>query len=140
MAQIEWRDEFSLGIATIDAEHRQLIAEINQLYDQLGLPMDALTIEALLAELQADISVHFALEELLMEQDGYAEFEAHRQDHHRLLDQIHDMIFQFEEDPHAGRELLKSTLSDWFGEHFTSFDARLHGLLNLPPGNRQRLS
>ncbi len=140
MAQIEWRDGFSLGIATIDAEHRQLIAEINQLYDQFVLPMDALTIEALLAELQADISAHFALEELLMEQAGYAEFEAHRQDHHRLLDQIHDMIFHFEEDPHEGRELLKSTLSDWFGEHFTSFDARLHGQLNLPPGNHQRLS
>jgi len=130
MAKIEWKDEFALGIATVDQDHQQLIEEINQLYDQLRLPLDALTIESLLAELQADISAHFALEELLMEQAGFAEYEAHRQDHHRLLDQIHDLVFQFEEDPYEGRKLLKSTLSDWFGDHFTSFDARLHGQLD----------
>jgi hemerythrin len=130
MAQIEWKDEFALGIATVDEDHQQLIEEINQLYDQFRLPLDALTIESLLAELQADISAHFALEELLMEQAGFVEYEAHRQDHHRLLDQLHDLVFQFEEDPYEGRKLLKSTLSDWFGDHFTSFDARLHGQLD----------
>lgn len=130
MAQIEWRDEFSLGNDAVDEEHRQLIVQINQLYDQLAMPLDALAIESLLAELQADISAHFALEELLMEQSGFAEFEAHRQDHERLLDEIHDLIFQFEEDPEEGRKLLKSTLSAWFSVHFNGFDARLHGQLD----------
>ena len=130
MAQIEWKDEFSLGNAAIDKDHRQLIEQINQLYDQFAMPMDASAIESLLVELQADISAHFALEELLMEQAKYAEFEAHRQDHDNLLDQINDLIFQFEEDPEKGRRLLKSTLSDWFSTHFTTFDARLHGRLD----------
>jgi len=130
MAQIEWKDEFSLGNDAVDEEHKQLIGQINQLYGQFAMPMDALTIESLLAELQADISAHFALEELLMEQSGFAEFEAHRRDHERLLDEINDLIFQFEEDPEAGRKLLKSTLSDWFGVHFNGFDARLHGQLS----------
>jgi len=130
MAQIEWKDEFNLGNAAVDEEHKQLIEQINQIYDQIAMPMDVLTIESLLAELQADISAHFALEELLMEQSGYAEFEAHRRDHERLLDDINDLIFQFEEDPEAGKKLLKSTLSDWFGVHFNGFDARLHGQLH----------
>jgi len=130
MAQIEWKDEFSLGNAAIDKDHRQLIEQINQLYDQFAMPMDAPAIESLLVELQADISAHFALEELLMEQSNYAEFEAHRQDHDNLLDQINDLIFQFEEDPEKGRRLLKSTLSDWFSNHFNTFDARLHGQLD----------
>lgn len=130
MAQIDWKDEFSLGNPAVDDEHKQLITQINQLYDQISLPMDVLAIESLLAELQADISAHFALEELLMEQSGFAEYEAHRRDHERLLDEINDLIFQFEEDPEEGRKQLKSTLSDWFGIHFTGFDARLHGQLN----------
>jgi len=130
MAQIEWRDEFSLGNDAVDEEHRQLIVQINQLYDQLAMPMDVLAIESLLAELQADISAHFALEELLMEQSGFKELEAHRQDHQLLLDEINDLIFQFEEDPAHGRKILASTLSAWFSDHFTSFDARLHGQLN----------
>jgi hemerythrin len=130
MSQIEWKNEYSLGNAAVDEEHRQLIVQINQLYDQFAMPMDALTIESLLAELQADISAHFAFEELLMEQAGYAEFEAHRQDHQLLLDEINDLIFQFEEDPEQGRKMLVSTLSAWFSDHFTSFDARLHGRLD----------
>ncbi|MGA9575717.1 MAG: hemerythrin family protein [Lysobacterales bacterium] len=130
MAQIEWRQEFSVGNAAVDQEHELLIAQINHIYDQLRLPLDIFSIESLLTDLQADISSHFALEELLMEEAGFAEYEAHRQDHQRLLDQINDMIFHFAEDPEEGKHMLKNTLSDWFYHHFKSFDARLHQLLN----------
>ncbi len=130
MALIEWRQEFSVGNAAIDHEHEQMIEQINQLYEQLDHPVDALTIEALLGEIQADISAHFALEELLMREAGYAEYEDHKDDHENLLDQIHDMIFSFSEEPDVGRELLMNQLSDWFGRHFASFDARLHRQLD----------
>jgi len=129
MAQIEWKDEFCIGHAAVDQEHELLVAQINRLYDQLSLPMDTLTIENMLGDIQADISTHFALEELLMEEAGFSEYEEHKQDHERLLDQIHDLIFHFEEDPGRGKELLKSSLSDWFSNHFRSFDARLHNQL-----------
>jgi hemerythrin-like metal-binding protein len=129
MAQIEWKDEFCIGHAAVDQEHELLVEQINRLYDQLSLPMDTLTIESMLGDIQADISTHFALEELLMEEAGFSEYEEHKQDHERLLDQIHDLIFHFEEDPDHGKELLKSSLSDWFSNHFRSFDARLHNQL-----------
>jgi hemerythrin len=129
MAQIEWTAEYSIGIAEIDKEHESLIAQINQLYDQLKLPLDIETMESMLADIQDDISTHFALEELLMQEAGYAEYEAHRQDHERLLDDIHDLIFHFQEDPESGKVLLGNRLSDWFGQHFRGFDARLHNQL-----------
>ena len=129
MAQIEWRQEFSIGIASVDQEHESLVAQINQLYEQLGLPLDTVTIEAFLDNLEADISAHFALEELLMQEADFAEYADHKQDHERLLDQIHDMKFHFAEDPDTGRELLVNSLSDWFSNHFKTFDARLHNLI-----------
>ena len=129
MAQIEWRQEYSIGNASVDQEHESLIAQINQLYEQLSLPMDIVAVEAMLADIQTDISTHFALEELLMEQAGFAEFEAHKQDHEQLLDQIHDLIFHFSEDPENGKKMLINGLSDWFSHHFRGFDARLHNQL-----------
>lgn len=129
MAQIEWTPAYSIGNAEVDREHQLLISQINQLYDQLSQPMDLIAIEAMLTEIQTDISTHFALEELLMQEAGFAEFETHRQDHERLLDQIQDMIFHFTEDPKSGKELLANRLSDWFSHHFKSFDARLHNQL-----------
>jgi len=129
MAQIEWREEYSVGNAAVDQEHEALIEQINQLYEQLSLPMDTITIETMLSDIQTDISTHFALEELLMQEAGFFEYEAHKQDHERLLDQIHDMMFHFSEDPDSGKELLLNRLSDWFSQHFRGFDARLHSQL-----------
>jgi hemerythrin len=129
MAQIEWREEYSIGNASVDKEHEELIEQINLLYEQLSLPLDTVAIESMLADIQADISTHFALEELLMQEAGFAEFEAHKEDHEKLLDQIHDLIFHFSEDPENGSKMLLNRLSDWFSHHFKGFDARLHNQL-----------
>ena len=126
MALLEWKAEYSVGNASVDQEHELLIEQINQIYEQLSQPADTITVEAMLGDIHADISAHFALEELLMREAGYAEYEAHKEDHEDLLDQIHDLIFSFAENPDSGRELLTNRLSDWFGRHFASFDARLH--------------
>ncbi len=130
MALLEWKPEFSVGNASIDHEHEQMIQQINALYDQLSVPVDAANVEAVLGEIHADISAHFALEERLMQKADYVEYEDHKEDHEELLDQIHDLMENFFNDPEAGQELLKSQLSDWFGRHFVSFDARLHEQLN----------
>jgi hemerythrin len=96
------------------------------LYEQLSEPVDAESVEAVLGEIHADISAHFALEERLMREADYVEYEDHKEDHEELLDQILELMDGFFEDPEAGQKLLKTQLSDWFGHHFASFDARLH--------------
>ena len=126
MPLLEWKPEYSVGNTAIDYEHEQMIAQINLLYEQLFDPQDGGNIEAVLGEIHADISTHFALEERLMREAAYLEYEEHKNDHEDLLDQILDLIDGFYEDPKKGQKLLKSELSDWFGRHFSSFDARLH--------------
>jgi hemerythrin len=126
MALLEWKPEFSVGNASIDHEHEHMIQMINDLYEQLAEPVNAENVEAVLGEIHADISAHFALEERLMREADYVEYEGHKEDHEDLLDQILELMDSFYEDPDAGQKLLKTQLSDWFGHHFTSFDARLH--------------
>jgi len=126
MALLEWKPEFSVGNTSIDHEHEHMIQAINDLYEQLAEPVDAESVEAVLGEIHADISAHFALEERLMREADYVEYVDHKEDHEDLLDQILELMDGFFEDPEAGQKLLKSQLSDWFGRHFASFDARLH--------------
>jgi len=126
MTLLEWKPEYCVGDAAIDHEHEHMIGQINALYDQLGGSVDAETIEAVLGEIHADISAHFALEERLMREASYGEYEDHKDDHEDLLDQIHDLMDSFYADPTEGQALLKSQLSSWFGRHFSTFDARLH--------------
>ena len=50
----------------------------------------------------------------------------YKENHEELLDQLHELMDRFVEDPQSGRQLLEGRLSDWFGGHFSTFDARLH--------------
>ena len=132
MSFLEWKSEFSVGIQSMDDEHRQMIGLINSVYVELNGRADRDSIEQFLGELYNAIAGHFALEERFMRESGYAEYEAHKDDHENLLDQIRDMMDAFDDDSESGFALLEERLSDWFGRHFATFDARLHGKLHIP--------
>ena len=134
MSLLEWKPEYSVGVASMDDEHREMIDMINGVYVQLGESPDADDIEACLEEIYNAIASHFALEERLMRDMGYAEYEDHKEDHEELLDEIRDLMDAFVVDAAAGAALLEQRLSDWFGNHFASFDARLHGRLHSSTG------
>ncbi|MGI9232807.1 MAG: bacteriohemerythrin [Woeseiaceae bacterium] len=129
MVLLEWKAEYSVGVASMDDEHREMIALINDVYEKLGSMPDTEAIESCLEEIFNTISLHFALEERIMRDSGYSEYEDHKDDHEELLDEIRDLMDSFATDPDEGARLLRLRLSDWFGKHFASFDARLHGKL-----------
>lgn len=128
MTLLEWKPEFSVGIASMDFEHKKMIGMINEIYDELLTHRDADSIEQFLGDIHTAISAHFALEERMMKEAEYVEYEAHKDDHEELLDEIRDMMDQLQADPEKAFELLRQNLVDWFGKHFATYDARLHGL------------
>jgi len=127
MSLLEWKPEYSVGIASMDDEHREMIDLINNVYAKLGTSPDPDDIEHCLENIYRAISLHFALEERIMREHSYAEYEEHKEDHEDLLDEIRDLMDEFIVDRNAGARLLEKRLSDWFAQHFASFDARLHG-------------
>lgn len=129
MAIVEWKESYSLGIPEIDAEHRELIALINEAWDMRDTTPEAGCIEAFLGEIHARIAAHFALEEKDMVESHYAEYLPHKADHERLLDEIVDLIDADHDGAEFESESFSATLEKWFAEHFRSFDARLHGAL-----------
>lgn len=132
MTLLTWKNEFSIGIDSVDFEHQEMIELINRLYAELTDRGNVEAIEHFLGEIHAAISAHFALEERVMKRSGYAEYEAHKDDHEELLDQIRDLMDEFEGDPEAAIDVLRTRLGDWFEGHFATFDARLHGKLHVP--------
>ena len=131
MSLITWKPEFAVGVDSVDFEHRQMIDLINEIYDEMKTRKDADSIEQFMGDVHFAISAHFALEERLMRESDYVEYEAHKEDHEELLDQIRELMDQFVSDPDKGFDLLQENLSDWFEHHFATFDARLHGQLEV---------
>ena len=132
MTLLTWNDGFSVGIDSVDFEHQEMIELINQLYAELSDRTDTEAIEHFLGDIHATISAHFALEERVMKRSGYDEYQEHKEDHEELLDQIRDLMDEFEGNPEEAIGVLKNRLGDWFEGHFASFDARLHGKLHVP--------
>jgi len=114
----------------MDDEHREMIDLINGTYEKLQSDAGADQVEEFLGEILSTISMHFALEERMMRNAGYDEFQAHKDDHEVLLDRLRDLMDDYFADAAGAAIRLEQSLSDWFAEHFSTFDARLHGKLD----------
>lgn len=130
MALIEWRDEFKIGIEEVDFEHRELIELINELYGEIKMEDSTVAVMYCLEEIYAKISAHFALEEKVMRVLKYDQCEDHKEDHERLLDSIRDIMDEYMDDPTLDEEKFSDRLNDWFVQHFSTKDARLHKFLH----------
>jgi hemerythrin len=126
MTLLRWKDEYSVGIAAVDHEHRELIDLINRLHDELDGPAAKLTVPAFFGDLLKGISAHFALEEKVMRDASYEGLGAHKADHEHLLDDLCDIMQAFEHSEEIDRIELAQRLDAWFSNHFKTHDARFH--------------
>jgi hemerythrin len=126
MALIEWKKNYSVGNQAVDHEHRELIDLINRLHEDLLAGSREPRVSAFLGEIFRAISAHFALEELFMREHGYDRASEHKQAHEELLEQIRDIMDDFEADRVAASRKLAGRLDEWFTVHFKTHDARLH--------------
>jgi hemerythrin len=134
MTGIEWRPEFSTGLAEVDHEHRGLIDLINAaLASCAEVPAARQEIEAALGEIYARTSAHFALEERLMERLEYDQRKEHKHDHERLLEDIRDIMDGLGHGAGFNQELFSARLVQWFSEHFRTHDARFHLRVAMSP-------
>ncbi len=134
MALIEWREDFSVGAPEIDHEHRELIELINQAHAELGGGASGATLShdsavEFLGEIHARIAGHFALEEKVMRAARYDHLGRHKAAHEILLDDIREFMDACETGQALDEAAFGARLADWFGEHFRTEDARLHGRL-----------
>ena len=126
MSLIEWKPEFSVGNAAVDHEHSELIEMINDLHATMQQPGSQEPVLDGLSEIYVQISAHFALEEKIMRDAKYADYESHKKDHELLLDQLLDIMDGVEEDGSYEEKRLSASLEHWFSAHFRTHDAKLH--------------
>ena len=103
-----------------------MIALINTLYQNVQEKKGSDTIMDFLGEIYTRVAAHFALEEKIMRELEYTAFAEHKDDHELLLDQIRDIMDDYEDNKHFAEDVLAQRLKTWFSEHFRTKDAQLH--------------
>lgn len=123
---LEWKDDYLIGVESLDFEHRDLFARINELHQQLVRREDKARIEEALAGIHSRMAAHFALEEKFMRDTGFPNYARHKKEHVRFLDNIVEVIEEFVNDPGLGyADTLLAELRHWIINHVLTSDQEL---------------
>ncbi|MEW5772444.1 MAG: bacteriohemerythrin [Thermodesulfobacteriota bacterium] len=85
-----WHDEYALGVADIDREHRRLFDAAGKVHELLLRSAGRAAVEEGVDGLIQVAANHFRTEEALLERAGYPGLDRHRSLHRELLREIQD--------------------------------------------------
>jgi hemerythrin len=113
--RVNWDTRFSVGNATLDAQHKHFIDLCNALADCLDAGGDARDQEfdRLFAKLMAGAREHFAAEEAILAGCGYPDLEAHRNEQEEFAFLANEIVTTDNFD----REELQTFLALWWVGH-----------------------
>jgi hemerythrin-like metal-binding protein len=120
----------SVGVRDIDDQHRVLVELLNQLGDVVQAGDTAWDKSAVLNELVLYTGTHFGFEEDLMLQTGYADRDAHLQQHQELLQSVTELVARQSRGEQPQAEELVVFLRDWLTAHIMGSDRLLGQALN----------
>ncbi len=118
----EWKTEFAVGIASIDAQHQKLFAIARELYEAMSAGRGKASLALILDRLVQYTSVHFAHEERLMRVYDYPDFLRHKTQHDALTKQVLGFQKDFESGKVSMTVQLLQFLKDWLENHIKVSD------------------
>lgn len=122
----EWDDKMSVGITSIDADHRDLAERYNGLVHALFQNGDPALFEKCFRSLINGVRRHFAYEQRLMIDLGYGAHDSHAAEHEKLLNEAEELTHRVT----TGVEeydcsVLAQYVKYWLIEHIVHEDRRL---------------
>jgi len=95
MAIFTWKEEFSINVAEIDAQHKKMIEHVNILHDAVQAceaQEDEKEVIAALVALIDFTRIHFSTEEEYMHTHGFPDQSFHHREHQALVNQLEAIV------------------------------------------------
>lgn len=125
MPLITWSDKYSVGIGSIDDQHKRLIELINGLNDEMGKGRGAEAASAVIQDLVDYTKYHFTTEEDLMEKNEYPDFFEHRKEHAAFIEKVSGFQADFEKKKSVSLIInISNFLWDWLSKHILVVDKK----------------
>jgi hemerythrin len=121
---IEWNEEYSVGISTIDEEHKKFIQIINGVIAAKQHDIDSDKIEEMLNEIIDYAWKHFRTEESYMIEFNYPEYQYHKEEHYNF---IHKMDSYFSRVASGDYQIaidILEFLKQWLVKHIYGTDTK----------------
>ncbi|MCU7802680.1 MAG: bacteriohemerythrin [Candidatus Thiodiazotropha sp. (ex Lucinoma borealis)] len=127
---VSWDDSLSVGIQTIDDDHQKLLSLINNLQTSVLYPTGEDFERQALSELVDYTRYHFEREEKLMQDNGYPDFESHKQQHKDMIAKVSLFLESYEKDSEGTVDELTGFLKTWLIDHIAGTDQKYSKFLN----------
>lgn len=130
MNLIDWRDEYSVNVKEIDAQHQKLIVMINDLHQGMSQGLGKAMLSDILNRMIDYAQEHFATEEKYMDQWNYPDTDNHKHEHQQFAEQVVEFKQGYDENKlFLSVDVLKF-LSNWLDEHLQKMDMKYKDFFN----------
>lgn len=122
MAIFEWNENLRTGIETIDAQHKKLVALVNELHEAMRNRKGREVLGHVIEELRNYTGYHFSTEERAFERYGYPQAAEHKQRHADLVRQLEELAGRHERGEITLSISTLEFLIEWVTTHIMKAD------------------
>lgn len=122
MSVIAWSDEFSVGVAAIDDQHRHLFEIVNNLDEAIEKNRGQRVVGQVLREMVGYTQEHFAFEEKLMAEAGFDGLKAHQAKHRRIIQKVERFDYELNVEGRRISRDVRDFLQQWLMTHIHDED------------------
>lgn len=126
--RLVWKAGHACGEPTIDSEHRELFQLANALLDLASSEVPLATLEGPLDHLLSSIIEHFAHEERILQQHGYAELDQHAELHRSLIARAQTLRAQLASGDIGFSDLVEFIVVEVVARHMLQADRAFYAL------------
>ena len=122
MAFINWTEEFTTGIESIDDQHSHLVDLVNKFEEAGRRGKGSRVMSEILNDLVGYTQEHFAHEEKIMEECGFPGLKEHTACHRQLLQKIERFQHEFSAEGRRVTTDVRELLGFWVRSHILQDD------------------
>jgi hemerythrin len=122
---LEWDEKLSIGVAEVDAQHKQLLALVNDTRAAAERGGGAEAAGQALHRLCDYVVEHFAAEEALMDPEAYPEYARHMTEHMECTTLALDFLQSFDQGSEVNIVEFLDFATKWVAEHIMQTDQTL---------------
>jgi hemerythrin len=139
---ISWSAYYSIGVHSIDGQHRELFRRFNQVCDAVWDGKGRDHVKDFLSFLAQYVQEHFGNEESQMQKHGFPGYEDHKKVHDALVADVSAFLHKYETEDVASYAVVKviTDLGDWTRDHIRSLDQDLGTFLLKQEGSTEGTS
>lgn len=117
MNDIEWSEEYSVGVEKLDEQHQLIIVYINKLINRHDISVRSEEFHEILHALNEYTKLHSSYEELLLTSSGYKNYKHHSDEHWKYRQLILDVMAETLNGNQETVDKAIKVLIAWFHEH-----------------------